>query len=88
MSKSKTAAKPKAIKSKSKIKPTRTEPRPKITAAPPIVETPIALKLKTLAIKINPTLHANFYKAIGGKGKATAYLTAVLNLAVENAGSN
>jgi len=87
MSKAKTKI---ATKSKSKIKPTRTEPRPKITAAPPIVETPIPtepVKLKTLAIKINPTLHANFYKAIGGKGKATAYLTAVLNLAVENAGS-
>ena len=71
----------------------KTEPRPKpkakITAAPPIVEapTPTPVKLKTLAIKIDPTLHANFYKAIGGKGKATAYLTAVLNLAVENAGT-
>ena len=80
----------------------KTEPRPKpasktdkkavakIVLAAPIVEapTPTPVKLKTLAIKIDPILHANFYKAIGGKGKATAYLTAVLNLAVDNAGTN
>lgn len=66
-------------KSKSKIQPTATEPRPKATPKITAPEPKITEKMRTLAIKIPNSKHEAFYKAIGGKGKATGNLIAFID---------